>query len=336
MARGPRLGVPMSACSATGSSRSATSAVGRRRRGRTVLDASGPRRRARVHRPARPLRWLAVRRRRARQPPAPGVHDPAVGELRRHARADHRSGRELVALVAAAERPDRPLATFAEYLDAVEREALGPNVAFLVGHGTVRGAVLGADARTADDLPSCAAMVREVEAAMDAGAFGLSSGLIYAPGMHAGPGRGRRRWSRAATRHGGLYATHMRNEAAGLFESLDEAIGHGPRGRRRRPAPGLAPQVRRPARSGAERPRPSTSWSGPRGRPGRRRRPVPVHGRRDDPRDDPPAGPARPRRRGLRRGARRPRGPRPRPRRDGARDLGLGERRGRPGLGRDP
>ena len=66
-------------------------------------------------------------------------------------------------------------------------------------------------------------MVGEVDEAMDAGALGLSSGLIYAPGMHAAPDE-IHALVVAAARRGGLYATHMRNEAGGLFASLDESI----------------------------------------------------------------------------------------------------------------
>jgi N-acyl-D-aspartate/D-glutamate deacylase len=66
-------------------------------------------------------------------------------------------------------------------------------------------------------------MVHEVDAAMEAGAFGLSSGLIYAPGMHAAPDE-LVSLAAAAARRGGLYATHMRNEADELFAALDEAI----------------------------------------------------------------------------------------------------------------
>ena len=91
------------------------------------------------------------------------------------------------------------------------------------------------------------AMVREVEAALDAGAFGLSTGLIYAPGMHAAADELEALVATAA-RRGGLYATHMRNECAGLFESLDESIATIRAARalgRRAAAPGLAPQVRR-------------------------------------------------------------------------------------------
>ncbi len=131
-------------------------------------------------------------------------------------------GRELVELSL---RPHDLVArwrSFGEYLDAVDELELGPNVAFLVGHGTVRGSVLGAEAREPDDLER-RAMVREVEAAMDAGAFGLSSGLIYAPGMHASPDE-LATLVTAATRRGGLYATHMRDETAGVFDSLAESI----------------------------------------------------------------------------------------------------------------
>jgi N-acyl-D-amino-acid deacylase len=131
-------------------------------------------------------------------------------------------GRDLVSLSLRPNGLTARWTSFAEYLDEVEREALGPNVAFLVGHGTVRGAILGAEARSPSPA-ELAAMVREVDAAMDAGAIGLSSGLIYAPGMHAGPDEVAA-LAAAATRHGGLYATHMRNEAAGLFKALDEAL----------------------------------------------------------------------------------------------------------------
>ncbi len=132
------------------------------------------------------------------------------------------AGRDLVALSLRSNALTARWGTFAEYLDEVEKEPLGPNVAFLVGHGTVRGSVLGADARapTAIDLR---AMVREVDAAIEAGAIGLSSGLIYAPGVHAGPVEMAALVS-AAARHDALYASHIRNEADGLFDALDEAL----------------------------------------------------------------------------------------------------------------
>ena len=131
-------------------------------------------------------------------------------------------GRELIELSLRPHGLTPTWTTFADYLDQVDAQPLGVNVAFLVGHGTVRGAVLGAAARVPDDH-ELASMVGEVEVALDAGAVGLSSGLIYAPGMHAGPAEIHALVA-ATTRRGGLYATHMRNEAAGLFSSLDESI----------------------------------------------------------------------------------------------------------------
>ena len=112
--------------------------------------------------------------------------------------------------------------SFAEYLDAVDETPLGLNVAFLVGHGTLRASILGSDAREPSDA-ELSEMERLLGEAMDAGAAGLSSGLIYAPALHA-----RRdemaHLVAAATRRGGLYATHIRNEADRLFEALDEAL----------------------------------------------------------------------------------------------------------------
>lgn len=112
--------------------------------------------------------------------------------------------------------------SFGDYLDEVERQPMGTNVALLVGHGTVRWAAMGPDGRepTADELE---AMGRYVEEALDAGAIGLSSGLIYAPGVHAAPAEVAALVAVAA-RRGALYATHMRNESAGVLDSLDEAI----------------------------------------------------------------------------------------------------------------
>jgi N-acyl-D-amino-acid deacylase len=132
------------------------------------------------------------------------------------------SGRELVDLSL---RPNELTATwqsFAGYLDRVDEQPLGPNVVFLVGHGTVRGATIGFEARPATPA-EVEWMAAEVEAALDAGALGLSSGLIYAPGIHAATAEIETLVAVAA-RRGALYSTHMRNESDGLFDALDESI----------------------------------------------------------------------------------------------------------------
>ena len=118
-------------------------------------------------------------------------------------RADHRRRPRARRAVAPPERPRRARwATFGEYLDRVAEQPLGPNVAFLVGHGTVRGSVLGRRRATRRPTTSWRRWSAQVEAALDAGAIGLSTGLIYAPGMHADGrrGRGARRGDGAARR----------------------------------------------------------------------------------------------------------------------------------------
>jgi N-acyl-D-amino-acid deacylase len=126
--------------------------------------------------------------------------------------------------------------TFADYLEAVESQDLGINVAPLVGQGAVRAAVMGAT----DRVPSAgeqAAMEREVALAMDAGAIGLSSGLIYPPGIHSSRDE-IARLAAVAFRRGGLYATHMRNEADEVAAAIDEAIWTAREAERLAGAPG--------------------------------------------------------------------------------------------------
>ncbi len=131
-------------------------------------------------------------------------------------------GREAVELAMAGIAETPSWTTFAGYLDVVEAEALGPNHAFLVGHGTLRSAVVGPAARPATE-PELKAMVRHLREALDAGATGLSSGLIYPPGIHA-PADELVRLVTATAKRGGLYASHVRNESDGLFDALDEAV----------------------------------------------------------------------------------------------------------------
>ena len=111
------------------------------------------------------------------------------------------------------------------YLDRVKRQASALNVVTLVGHNTIRGAVLGFD----DVQPTPAQqaeMERLVEEAMDQGACGLSTGLFYPPGYYAHPEEviG---LARVAAKYGGIYASHIRSETDRLFEAVEEAIEIG-------------------------------------------------------------------------------------------------------------
>ena len=179
-------------------------------------------------------------------------------------------------------------------------------------------------------------MVGEVEEALDAGAIGLSIGLIYAPGMHAGPTRSRRWWRRRPGAAGSTRPTCATRPTACSRRSTNRSPRSAPAGR------GARLQVSH-LKSGSR-----AVWGrageavaaprgGPRGGPRRRRRPVPVHGRLDQ------SG-----RRSCRRrswasastsASRLSADPHVRDLvrdGDGARHLGLGERGRRPGLGRHP
>ncbi len=104
---------------------------------------------------------------------------------------------------------------FAEYLECHQRRGLGINIAPLAGHGTIRRYVLGPEGAGGERSKVTAteqlALEREVAAAMEAGAWGLSTGLEYPPGRNArieeiiG-------MCRVVARYGGIYATHMRSE----------------------------------------------------------------------------------------------------------------------------
>jgi dihydroorotase/N-acyl-D-amino-acid deacylase len=120
-----------------------------------------------------------------------------------------------------------PLAPF---LDSVRSgHKLGINVAFLAGHNTIRERVLGYSGRppTSDELAHMRHMVAE---AMGDGAFGLSTGLKYPPGVFATTDEVVA-LARVAADSGGIYASHLREEGVGLIEGVAEALEIGRRAR---------------------------------------------------------------------------------------------------------
>jgi len=115
--------------------------------------------------------------------------------------------------------------TFDEYLREEEKGGLGANVAHMVGHGAVRVAGMGYEAR--DPTPAELAKMRKLVAeAMEAGAYGLSSGLIYPPGIFAKT-RELVELAKVAAAYGGVYDSHIRGEGKNLMKSLREAITIG-------------------------------------------------------------------------------------------------------------
>ncbi|HYC36685.1 MAG TPA: D-aminoacylase [Usitatibacter sp.] len=117
-------------------------------------------------------------------------------------------------------RYDITWTTLAGYLAELERRGVSPNVASFVGAATVRANVLGLD----DVQPTPAqldAMRDIVRREMEAGALGIGSALIYAPGSYAKTEE-LIELCKVAARHGGKYASHIRGEGANLLQSLDE------------------------------------------------------------------------------------------------------------------
>lgn len=108
------------------------------------------------------------------------------------------------------------------YLDSAQQSGLGMNVAYLVGHNTVRRAVMGTENRapTAAELQR---MIALVQRGMGDGAFGISTGLRYVPGYYSKTDEVVA-LSRAAADSGGFYTSHLREEGLGLLEGVTEAI----------------------------------------------------------------------------------------------------------------
>ncbi|MGC8841180.1 MAG: N-acyl-D-amino-acid deacylase family protein [Candidatus Sumerlaeaceae bacterium] len=115
-----------------------------------------------------------------------------------------------------------------QYFERLEAARPAVNLATFVGHRNIRGCVMG----FADRRPShgeLRAMIRELESALEAGALGLSTGLIYPPGMFADTAE-LTELARAAGRRQAMYASHVRGEgdrllsaAREFFEIVDQA-----------------------------------------------------------------------------------------------------------------
>jgi dihydroorotase/N-acyl-D-amino-acid deacylase len=108
------------------------------------------------------------------------------------------------------------------YFRRLERTPPALNIATFVGATQVRRAVVGEADRQAT-VEELARMEALVDSAMRQGALGVSTSLIYAPAIYA-PTSELIALAKVARRHGGVYATHMRNEGAGIDAALDETF----------------------------------------------------------------------------------------------------------------
>ena len=117
--------------------------------------------------------------------------------------------------------------TMAEFFAALEKAGMPLNIVQTVGHTQVRRLVLGDVDRQASsaELERMKTLVRE---AMEAGAIGLSTALIYPPAVYASTDE-IAALAQVAGEYGGTYFTHMRNEGDRLLEAIDEALAIGKR-----------------------------------------------------------------------------------------------------------
>src|SRR5215467_6399511 len=118
-----------------------------------------------------------------------------------------------------------PIADFLARLDVLQKTI---NIGTMVGQGSVRSAVIGLTDRK-PTLEELAKMRTLVEQGMKDGAFGLSSGLFYVPGTFSSTDEVVE-LAKVAARFGGIYISHMRDEASRVVDSVKETIEIGERG----------------------------------------------------------------------------------------------------------
>jgi len=112
--------------------------------------------------------------------------------------------------------------TLGEYFQYLEKKKVSPNFASFVGATTVRNYVLGKENRkpTSEEL---AQMKSLVEVAMEEGAMGLGSSLIYAPADYASTEE-LVELCKVASKYNGMYITHMRSESDKIYKALSETF----------------------------------------------------------------------------------------------------------------
>ena len=113
----------------------------------------------------------------------------------------------------------------AAYFDQIDAAGAGTNVAHLLPQGSLRDQVLGPvnRASTPAELDTMRGLA---DKAMRDGVWGMSTGLIYVPGSYT-PTEELAEIAKVVAKHGGLYASHIRNEGKDLLNSVDEALKIG-------------------------------------------------------------------------------------------------------------
>jgi N-acyl-D-amino-acid deacylase len=141
---------------------------------------------------------------------------PALGEAQASLRAEPGHG-----------RLPSSWPTMAAYFECIESAGIAGNYATLTAHGTLRASTVGYAMRSPTPA-ELTAMKGLLAASLEAGALGLSTGLIYVPSGYAEIDE-LVALADVVRAHGGFYASHIRNEASGLLDAVGEAIDIGRR-----------------------------------------------------------------------------------------------------------
>jgi N-acyl-D-amino-acid deacylase len=151
-----------------------------------------------------------------------GVTLEVFGEGTSYGPVNDRVRKYLTEQLPAEFRYDVTWTTLGEYLEHLERRGVSTNVASFVGATTLRVHVLGFENRppTAAELETMRTLTRE---AMEQGALGVGSALIYAPAFYARTDE-LIELARVAASYGGMYISHMRSEGDRLLEGIEELI----------------------------------------------------------------------------------------------------------------
>jgi N-acyl-D-amino-acid deacylase len=161
---------------------------------------------------------------------APGfldVLDHSGGDLPRDGQAESKVRMGCTTAITGEGGTPCPIDEMEEYFARLESTGIAINYGTFVGSGQVRRLVLG-KANRAPSAAELAQMQGFVERAMRAGAFGLTSALIYPPASYATTEE-LVALASAAARHGGIYASHIRGEGDEVLDAVDEAVAIGER-----------------------------------------------------------------------------------------------------------
>lgn len=116
-------------------------------------------------------------------------------------------------------------AGLSKFINDIEKRGIGTNLVFLAGQGVIRSKIMG-DKKGKPTEEELNKMKNLLESAMDEGAKGLSTGLEYEPGIYSSTEE-IVELAKVASRRGGIYATHLRNEGDYLESAVKEAITIG-------------------------------------------------------------------------------------------------------------